>query len=299
MYNLKPYVITQEYAPSDLCRRDANYIVYSQLTKLDDPPKISQGIGIKYVLNGKEQYLVNGKTMNVMPRHFLLVNHKSEVGCRIYSKEVVKGVCLFLNTQMVNDVHRTLTTATQTLLDSPFDTTTPSFQCFERIYDAHQSNLGLYILQVSSLIEKHPNHIFSENLYYQLAENMVINQNEEFKKMNAITAKKASTREELYRRLLVAKEYIEDNFDKNTEIEAIARLANISTFHFFRTFKEVFNISPHQYVLNLRLKKAAQLLKKPQNSITEIAYQVGFADIHAFSKAFKKNYQVAPSYFRS
>ena len=298
MYSNKPFVVTQDSMPMNLNRRDANYIVYSQLKTLHDQPKPNQGIGIKYVLSGKEQHSVNGKTMNVLPHQFLLVNHKSEVGCRIQSQEIVKSVCLFLNTQMVNDVHRTLTTSTHHLLDEPFLNGNSSFQCFERIYNAHQSNLGLYVLQVSSLIDKHPEHNFSDNLYYQLAENIVINQSEEFKRVNAIKAKKASTREELYRRLLVAKDYIESNFDKKTEIESIARIANISTFHFFRTFKQVFNISPHQYILKLRLKKATQLLKKRQYSITDIAYQVGFADIHAFSKAFKKSYQVAPSHFR-
>ncbi|MFT6937156.1 MAG: AraC-like DNA-binding protein [Saprospiraceae bacterium] len=199
---------------------------------------------------------------------------------------------------MVDDVYRTLTTSHQELLDKPNGNQCQSFQCFERIYDANKSNLGLYVLQVSSLIDKYPNYTFSENLYYQLAENMIVNQSEEFKLMNAINAKKASTREELYRRLLIAKDYIESNFDKKTEIESIARIANISTFHFFRTFKQVFQVSPHQYILNLRLKKATQLLKKRQDTITEIAYQVGFSDIHAFSKAFKKTYRIAPSQFR-
>jgi AraC-like DNA-binding protein len=296
MYNLKPYVVTQESIPMNLNHQNANYIVYSQLTNLNDEPKKSQGIGIKYVLSGKENYHLNGKSLNVSPHHFLLVNHESEVGCRIQSQELVKSVDLHLNTNMVNDIYRTLTTSHEELLNQPFMNPN-DFQCLERIYDAHKSNLGLYVLQVSSLIEKHPNHIFSESLYLRLAENMIVNQSEEFKKMNAIDAKKASTREELYRRLLVAKDYMDTNFDKKIEIEAIARIANISTFHFFRTFKQVFHVSPHQYILDLRLKKSVQLLKKRQDTITEIAYQVGFADIHAFSKAFKKTYRVAPSYF--
>jgi len=158
--------------------------------------------------------------------------------------------------------------------------------------------LGLYILQLCSLIEKQPNHNFNKNIYFQLAENIFISQNQEYTKVNAIAAKKASTREELYRRLLIAKNYIESNYDKKIEIEKIAKIANISTFHFFRTFKQVFGLSPHQYILNLRLTKAKQLLKKKEESITDIAYQVGFADIHAFSKAFKKNYSVSPSHFR-
>ena len=298
MYLSKPFVVTEDSMPMTIHPQDKNYIVYSQLKSVNRQPKTNQGIGIKYVLTGKEQYSVNGKTMNVQSHQFLLVNHKSEVGCKIQSQEIVKGICLYLNTQMVNDVHRNFSSSQEQLLDNPFSNLGQSFQCLERIYDAHQSNLGLYVLQVSSLIDKNPEHSFSENLYYQLAENMVVNQSEEFKKINAIKAKKASTREELYRRLLIAKDYIESNFDKKTEIESIARIANISTFHFFRTFKQVFNISPHQYILSLRLNKAAQLLKKRQYSITDIAYQVGFADIHAFSKAFKKNYQIAPSQFR-
>jgi AraC-like DNA-binding protein len=296
MYNLKPYIVTQESIQTNFNRQNANYIVYSQLTNLNDKPKKSQGIGIKYVLSGKENYHLNGKSLNVLPHHFLLVNHESELGCRIQSQELVKSVYLYLNTKMVNDVHRTLTTSHEDLLNQPFMNPN-AFQCLERIYNAHKSDLGLYVLQISGLIEKYPNYIFSENLYFQLAENMIVSQSEEFKKMNSIDAKKASTREELYRRLLVAKDYMDANFDKKTEIEAIARIANISTFHFFRTFKQVFHVSPHQYILDLRLKKSIQLLKKRQGTITEIAYKVGFADIHAFSKAFKKTYQIAPSYF--
>ncbi|MFT5834096.1 MAG: AraC family transcriptional regulator [Cognaticolwellia sp.] len=298
MLKLKPYVITQESVPVSLNCENANYIVYSQLTNLDNHPKKSQGIGIKYVLSGREQCHLNGKMLNISPRQFVLMNPESEVGYRIQSQEIVKSVYLHLNTHMVDDVYRTLTTSHQELLDKPNGNQCQSFQCFERIYDANKSNLGLYVLQVSSLIDKYPNYTFSENLYYQLAENMIVNQSEEFKLMNAINAKKASTREELYRRLLIAKDYIESNFDKKTEIESIARIANISTFHFFRTFKQVFQVSPHQYILNLRLKKATQLLKKRQDTITEIAYQVGFSDIHAFSKAFKKTYRIAPSQFR-
>jgi transcriptional regulator GlxA family with amidase domain len=196
------------------------------------------------------------------------------------------------------DRYQNLTNAFQNLLNIPFNETTQSFNFFERVYDAHKSNLGLYLLQVCTLIEKQPNHTFNKNIYLQLAENIFTNQNQEFKKVNAIEAKKASTREELYRRLLTAKKHIETNFDKKMEIETIARIANISTFHFFRTFKQVFGVSPHQYILNLRLTKAKQLLKKRETSITTIAYQVGFADIHAFSKAFKKNYAISPSQFR-
>jgi AraC-like DNA-binding protein len=108
---------------------------------------------------------------------------------------------------------------------------------------------------------------------------------------------KISTKQEILKKLDIAKAYIDIHFTRKLDIEEIAREAAMSEFHFFRTFKLVFGISPYQYILQKRMKKATQLLNEMQHSVTEIAYLTGFSDIHAFSKAFKKSHSLSPISF--
>ena len=57
------------------------------------------------------------------------------------------------------------------------------------------------------------------------------------------------------------------------------------------------DLPTHQFILRLRLKRAAKLLKKASGNVSEIAYQVGFSNISHFAKAFRKRYGLSPSEF--
>jgi AraC-like DNA-binding protein len=84
-----------------------------------------------------------------------------------------------------------------------------------------------------------------------------------------------------------AKKYIEKNYYKNLTIEEIAKSINISPFYFSRIFKSYTNISPYQYLLNIRVEKAKEFLKNSSNSISIIAYELGFSDQSHFNRVFK------------
>ena len=116
--------------------------------------------------------------------------------------------------------------------------------------------------------------------------------------MQNIKAVKVSTKMELYRRLNIARSYIHENYDRKLDIQKIARIAGISTYHFFRTYKQAFGLSPHQYLIKVRLENAYLLLQDNSLTVTDIAYMTGFADIFTFSKAFKKAYGISPSKMR-
>lgn len=69
----------------------------------------------------------------------------------------------------------------------------------------------------------------------------------------------------------------------------------MSEFHFFRSFKQAFSISPYQYVLKKKLEPARSLLLERKLPINKIAACCNFADLPAFSKAFKRQYGQSPS----
>lgn len=93
-------------------------------------------------------------------------------------------------------------------------------------------------------------------------------------------------------------EYMNVFFSSNITIEDICKEINISPFYFIRTFKQKTGISPHQYLLNIRIKKAKELLKIKQYSITEAAMMSGFVNLSHFSNTFKIATGTSPSEYR-
>ncbi len=90
------------------------------------------------------------------------------------------------------------------------------------------------------------------------------------------------------------KEVIHANLLSDLSLEEFALILNMSVSTFKRTFKKEFNESPHQYIKNQKLKKAAELLRLPNDGISAVAYDCGFNSIAHFSKAFKERFGVSP-----
>lgn len=91
--------------------------------------------------------------------------------------------------------------------------------------------------------------------------------------------------------------------EKNIQNEAltvddICREIGISKVQLYRKVKGLLGCNVNDYVLNMRLKKAKYLLKDPQLSIAEVAYQVGFSSQAYFSTVFKSKFMVTPSEYR-
>lgn len=81
-------------------------------------------------------------------------------------------------------------------------------------------------------------------------------------------------------------------------LEDTALRAGLSPFHFLRLFSRVLGVSPHQYLVRVRLRHAARLLADPGRSITDIAYGVGFGDLSNFVRTFQRAAGVSPRAFR-
>ena len=86
-------------------------------------------------------------------------------------------------------------------------------------------------------------------------------------------------------------DYIESNLEKSMTLEELAVIANFSKFHFNRIFHSIVGESPFQFILRLRLEKAASIMSaNNKESISEIAFKCGFSDVSIFSRNFKKHF---------
>ena len=116
--------------------------------------------------------------------------------------------------------------------------------------------------------------------------------------INRLPAVRAETRAELFRRLLKGRAFLEANYAKSADLNATARVACLSPFHFLRLFKTAFGRTPHQYLTWKRINKAKDLLSE-NKPVTEVCNEVGFESIGSFSVLFKKEIGFAPTYYRN
>src|SRR5262245_45793906 len=112
-------------------------------------------------------------------------------------------------------------------------------------------------------------------------------------------ARPVSIRARDRRRAVEAALWIDAHADRPINLDRAARIAGLSPFHFLRLFARVLGVTPHQYLLRARLRRAAKLLADDDRSITDVAFDVGFGDLSNFVRTFHRAAGVSPRRFRA
>jgi len=92
--------------------------------------------------------------------------------------------------------------------------------------------------------------------------------------------------------------WVEAHAHEPMHLTTLARRAGLSAFHFLRVFTRVLGVTPHQYLVAARLRRAALLLADPARPVTDVAYEVGFGDLSNFVRTFRRAAGVSPGRFR-
>jgi len=99
------------------------------------------------------------------------------------------------------------------------------------------------------------------------------------------------------RRAVEAALWIDAHSHEEVDLAGIASNAALSPFHFLRLFSRALGVTPHQYLIRSRLRRAAKLLAEKERSVTDIALDVGFADLSNFVRTFRRAAGVPPGSF--
>ncbi len=98
-------------------------------------------------------------------------------------------------------------------------------------------------------------------------------------------------------KLVPAVEYIENYIDKQINVDMLSKMCSMSSSHFRRLFKEVYGVTPIEYINRKKIEKAKDLIRSREYKISEIAEMTGFNSAYYFSRIFKQITNVSPKNF--
>ncbi|MFQ5489486.1 MAG: GyrI-like domain-containing protein [Phycisphaerae bacterium] len=108
----------------------------------------------------------------------------------------------------------------------------------------------------------------------------------------------SETHETYQRRVLRVLVYIQSHLDEALDLQALARVAHFSPYHFHRIFRGLVGEAVKQHIRRLRLERAAYRLKFTEQPVTRIAFEAGYETHEAFSRRFREMFDASPSKFR-
>ena len=252
---------------------------------------------IKFVISGTETCIVNSRALSIYPDSFTVVNAGTEHFSLIDSITPVNTLAIYLNTQFVEDFNHSFFLGHEQLLTHTELKEKPQF--VETLYPL-VGNLWYNIKHLKRQIDKgiEDEILLNEYLHHCLLGYYQIYHKEIDEKYQSLEFIKTKTRKEVFRRLLLAKEYLHGNLCKEIKLEDLAKYSCLSVNHLLRTFKKAYGKSPYQYLTQLRLDRAKMLLKTTDYTSSEITRLIGFESLASFVRLFKTSMGVTPTKYR-
>jgi AraC-like DNA-binding protein len=253
-------------------------------------------LSIKSVIDGHVTWIVDGHDLVVDSNSFLVLNDGQKYSMDLDAPQAMETCCAFFSHGFVEQVAHDATTPLQASLDAP-TRKPPSLDFLSRL---HQDSTGSILPRLRSLAERCSGELqpsgFEED-FLVLSEKLLLLYREITAEISRVPATRASTREELFRRLQAAREFIHGCADQPISLKEVAREACLSRYHMHRAFTRVFRKTPHAYLTALRLERAHAFLKSGR-TVMETCLEVGFSSPSSFSRLFSGRYGVPPSAVR-
>jgi len=256
-------------------------------------------LSIKSVSSGEATYRTPGRRFVLRSDTYLILNDRQQYSLDFESGESTSTFCIFFARGFVEDVLRGTSTSDASLVEAPDPAHPPEAGFFERL-ERSDDSVAHTLRMFSKKIQRQD--VTQQNggeLFTRLAEALVREHHLGRERIARLPALRASTREELYRRLLRGRDLLLASPDEDISLSDVARAACLSPYHFHRSFTVAFGKTPHQYLTAHRLERAAQLLRRTPMSVTQICFDSGFESLGSFSSLFRRNFGTSPREFRN
>jgi AraC family transcriptional regulator len=253
---------------------------------------------LRFVLSGNERYNLGKRSLSIYPDSFLILNRGTQFASDTTSGEPVQSFNINFDERFLEDFKDCYAFNDRQLLNrNPSSKENHHFD--ETIYPFKGDiKYNVYHLKHHLDNGSHDELLINEYLHHCLLNYFNIYNDEIVCKADKLHFLNAGTKMEIMRRLNLAKEYLYSNYNQNISLDELADHACLSVNHLLRTFKQAFSVSPHQFLIQLRLQRAQLLLKNTGYPINEVVGMVGFECPSSFIRLFKTHYKITPLKYR-
>ncbi|WP_113927311.1 AraC family transcriptional regulator [Bacillus sp. P14.5] len=246
-------------------------------------------LSIKTFTNGKAYYKTSAGFFAVEEKRHLILN-EGPYTLMIDEEEEVESFCIFFKDGLAEEVLASFRDSPEKLLSDPFKDREKT-GLFEKTYHTTRS-LSDKLQRLQKMSSK------PEEAFHFLMEDILSQQLRQFRDVNSLPALRESTREELYRRISIAHEYIRACYQESLTLSEISRAACLSPNHLLRNYSWIYGKTPHQHLSQFRIAEARRLLAQTNLSMTGITFRLGLNNPVSFSKLFKQHTGLSPSQYR-
>ena len=260
-------------------------------------PDFEGCLSIKSVINGMAVWETEHRRFLLNEDRWLVLNDRQRYTITIDALQPVTTFCRFFERGFVEEVYRAQVTPSDVLLDLPQPAQTATVEFITRIEPQDGSVMGFLRRFQTELSGGRMSRIGWDESFLRVARMLVLGRGDTVNAIARLPAARHSTRVEVYRRLLRGRDFLLSSLDEPIQLKDMAAAACLSPFHFHRAFRRAFGETPHRYLTRHRLKRAVQLLRRAELSVTEICFATGFESPASFSDLFRRHYGVPPSKF--
>ena len=273
--------------------------VISARARRAEYPEFQQLLSIKAAFGGTEDYFIDGRRVSVDDDTFAIINAGRSYGSRINALRPVHSFSVFFEPRLLEQVSHSLRGTTAELLDNPAAVPDGAIEFDERLYE-HDRVVSPVLRQIWSAVNAGADDEgWLEEQLLMLLSRMIRLHDQQLQVESAIAASKPATRRELLSRLGRGVDFIHARFRDPIQLRDIAAAAHLSPFHFLRTFKSVYRITPNLYLNRKRATAALRLLQQSDWSMTMIAEHVGFGSRTSLFRHLRAEYGVEPRDLRT
>ncbi|MEM9329323.1 MAG: AraC family transcriptional regulator, partial [Bacteroidota bacterium] len=254
-----------------------------------------------YNLSGQSLIGLDKRWYPVSGDFYCLSNDGQHFNLHVPDRQVTQTFNIHFGESLFQDVLQLLMLKEDWSLDNFGNPNLPDFEVLPKTDRMTEVLKGRLQAMHRYQIEHRDTDYDADREYESLAsilEAILLSSQSKVKKLQYLPASKVSTKKELMRRVGQALDLIHGNYLSTLELDDISRYCGLSKFHFIRTFKTLYGLTPVRYINHLKAVKARELITSSDKPFSQIALEVGFSELSSFTRFFKKTSGQSPSHLR-
>ncbi|MBL7961614.1 helix-turn-helix transcriptional regulator [bacterium] len=247
----------------------ANVIIHSESNAISFP-KHWGPLSLKTTIKGNEYYVTDPGKFKVGPENFLILNEDTHYSSFIPDGSKTESLTFNFGSVFLNSFNMLWEKDEIKLMDDPFICEVHRIKFPEHLHK-HQALIYKHLRKISRLLSNFKLNAgrIEEEMSF-LYEGLFRFSAWSSSRVDKIHAKRRVTREEIYRRIHVARDYMDACYDEDVSLEKLSEVSCLSQHHFLRQFKSFFKLTPRQYLIKRRMEEARNLLAHSDLKVTEV-----------------------------